>query len=113
MEKPKNKGGRPPIPQYIKFLRKYNSHDVEIILDKLMAMTEQKLEKYSQKSTLPMIEKLLIKAITAANNGSMTTLNLLLDRSIGPVPKGIDKPIKPKSGHLEFLEDIMGKEKEI
>lgn len=82
--------GRPPIPPELKELRTMNRQEVEEVVNKYWMMDETAAEYLLQDKTMPMRDKMVLRAVRkAAINGDTSMITYFTDFIFGERPKHI------------------------
>lgn len=112
-----HRGGRPPLPQDLKEVKKLSNTYIEKLIAKFFNMSEEQLNEVIASPRTPVGEKMIARNCQEAIiNGDYTRLNFLLDRSIGKVKevKELQLPTPTVVKKLDGSEAVvMGDTKEL
>lgn len=82
-----NPGGRPKLPEHLKFIRSISSAEVAKIISKYACMTYDDLKASLNDPLQTVLEKAVAKVFQKAiKEADYTALNFLLDRAVGKAP---------------------------
>lgn len=84
----RNPNGRPRIPEKYREIRRMNSLDVQMLINKYFYMPIEELEKLNGRKDIPMIELFIISMIQKGiKEGDSYAWKTLMDYTIGMLPR--------------------------